>query len=157
MTLADGGMGDPCTTASQCGGGLECATVFDDRLYAELGTFEACTRSCDTTACPSGFVCFDTAGFASATFGTTLKCVPGCANGFDCSTGKRQGTCAPVADAGTTADGGVLTGICTPVTCQTTGCASGYVCQNARYATGSCGTGSSGAAAPPPQSWCGKN
>jgi hypothetical protein len=155
VQLVDGGLGDPCSSTGQCSAGLECfQALAQTDSYAENVTFRACTQVCDgTRPCPQGSVCADSTGQPSA----AGYCVPGCQADADCRTGKRAGTCVGGPDAGVAADGGVRTGACQSLVCPDNACPSGYLCQNwETFNRGSCGTGASGVAAPPPNSWCGK-
>jgi hypothetical protein len=168
VTISDGGIGDPCDTSSQCSAGLDCRGAFPvTDSYTENSTFRACTRECETSACPTGSVCADANGQTAPDGGLSRQCVPGCAKDTDCLTGHRAGSCigedgGTLADGGSLADGGVQLGQCRPIVCGGTTsvtCPSGYLCQDDRTYNrgGSCGTSSSGAAMAAPQaSWCGK-
>ena len=167
ITLADGGIGDPCDTTTQCSAGLDCRDTFPvTDTYVETATFRSCTLDCTSTACPSGSVCLDAPSGVAADGGALRFCVPGCTTESNCQTGHRAGLCAladagVAADGGTAADAGSASGTCQPIVCggvsSTATCPSSYLCQETYYGGRNNGCYASGAAmAAPRAAWCGK-
>lgn len=160
LTLADGGLGAPCSVSSECSAGLDCREAHRaNGAYVSASTTRACTRDCASSACPQGFACVDQATLAAADGGAgkPRQCVPACRSDADCQGGLRAATCVGAADGGV--DAGVLDGLCQPVVCGgATGgtCPSGFFCQQDRYSGGGCGYPSSARAAPPEGAWCGR-
>lgn len=128
--LADGGIGDPCRTSDDCGGGLECITLFLTSGYADPATVGACSDLCSGASCPAGAVCVQGAFLPDG--GDGFLCMPQCLADGGCAESVRAAACVTQFENG---DAGPS--FCQPTVCGTLPnafpCPPSYTCDLGHY------------------------